>query len=231
MTRMDPARRDRLPVIGVLGAVASGKSTVARLLAEEVGELVDADVIGHEVLELPEVKKRVRERFGDEVLTRTGSVDREALGRLVFASPERLQELNAIVHPLIIDIIEQGMRDAAKDREAAFVVLDAALLMEKGLDERWCDVLVFVEAEEAARLDRARRERAWSAEQVRVRDAAQIPVEDKKRNADFVVGNNGTRKQLEESVRALMRQISTKLSLLAEQGRGTVCSPAREARP
>lgn len=216
---------DRLPVIGVLGAVASGKSTVARLMAEAGGELVDADTIGHEVLELPQVKRRLREQFGDEVFEPTGTVSREAMGRLVFGSGERLQELNAIVHPLILDTIEHRMRQASEAGQTAFVVLDAALLMEKDLHERWCDVLVFVEAEESERLERAREERGWSAEQLSQRDAAQMSQETKKRRADFVVENGGTQEQLEDRVRALMGQIRTKLSLSAQHGRKTPGSP------
>jgi len=210
--------RDRLPVIGVLGAVASGKSTVARLMAEAGGRLVDADRIGHEVLEMPEVKRKLRRQFGDEVFEPMGTVSREALGRLVFGKGGRLEELNAIVHPVILDIMERRIREASEAGEAQFVVLDAALLMEKNLHESWCDALVFVDAEEGERLERARQQRGWSAEQLSQRDAAQGPLETKRRLADFVVDNGGTRKQLEDRVRALMGQIRTKFSLSIRNG-------------
>ena len=206
---------DRLPVIGVIGAVASGKSTVARLMAEDGGRLVDADRIGHEVLEMPEIKRQLRGEFGDEVFDSTGTLSREALGRLVFGKGGRLAELNAIVHPVILDIMDRRIREAG---EAQFVVLDAALLIEKNLHEAWCDALVFVHAEENERLERARQSRGWDAQQLSQRDAAQSPPETKRRLADFVIDNSDTRRQLEDRVRALMGQIRTRFSLSTRHG-------------
>ena len=209
---------DRLPVIGVMGAVASGKSTVARLMAEDGGQLVDADRIGHEVLEMPEIKRQLRREFGDEVFDSAGTLGRKALGRLVFGKAGRLAELNAIVHPVILDIMERRIRAASEAGQAQFVVLDAALLMEKNLHEAWCDALVFVDAEENERLERARQSRGWDAQQLSQRDAAQSPLETKKRLADFVIDNSGTRRQLEDRVRALMGQIRTRFSLSTRHG-------------
>ena len=230
MNPADRMKRSHMPVVGVLGAVASGKSTVARLMAEEGGELVDADEIGHEVLQLPETERRLREEFGDEVLAPNGTVSREALGRLVFGCRERLEKLNAIVHPHILDIIERRIRHASEAGEAAFVVLDAALLMEKGLHERWCEALVFVDAEESARLERALGHRGWNADELLRRDAAQMPLDAKKRHADFVIDNSGTQKQLEETVHGLMVQIWEKLSLSVHQGRRAPASPGGSTR-
>jgi dephospho-CoA kinase len=182
-------------------------------MAEDGGRLVDADRIGHEVLEMPEIKRGLRRAFGDEVFAAMGTVSREALGRAVFGREERLKELNAIVHPVILDIMEHRIREASEAGEAQFVVLDAALLMEKDLHKAWCDTLVFVDAEEGDRQERARRQRGWDARQLSQRDAAQDPPEAKRQIADFVIDNSGTRRQLEDGVRALMGQIRTKFSL------------------
>lgn len=204
---------DSMPVIGVLGGVASGKSTAGRLMAQHGGALIDADRIGHEVLELPEVKRKLQDEFGDEVLTPEGTVNRDILGRLVFGWPKRLPDLNAIVHPLILDVIERRIRKLAQTGDAGFVVLDAALLLETGLQERWCDALVFVDAPESVRVERAHRERGWSPEQLSQRDAVLIPLEAKEELAGFVIHNSGTVEQLEQAVRAVMVEVGKQLSL------------------
>ena len=210
----------RTPVIGVLGVVASGKSAVARLMADGGGALIDADAIGHEVLGLPEVKQKLRAAFGEEIFTPEGGVSRERLGRHVFERRERLEKLNAIVHPVILEMIERQIRQRTAEG-AAMLVLDAPLLMETGLHERYCDALVFVEADRAVRQARARASRGWNAEELAQREAAQIPSGRKMQQADFVIDNNGSPAELGKAVRALMQRIKNRLS---NHGGASSCS-------
>lgn len=208
----------RAQVVGLLGAVASGKSTVARLLAQEGFELIDADTIGHEVLDRPEIRRALRDRFGDEVFTGQGAVDRKALGAIVFNCDTDLEELNAIVHPAIMEEVDRRIAEAG----ARPVVLDAALLMEKGLQRKYCDVLLFVDAPDSARRERAAARHGWNATQLSQRDAVQIPPEVKKEAADLVIDNAGGEDRLKEAVHVLTDRIREILSGLP----GPACEPA-----
>jgi len=198
-------------VVGLLGAVASGKSTVARIMVEAGAQLVDADVIAHEVLARPEVKRNLELAFGRDVFTPEGRADRAKLAAFVFGadaeSEEQRQRLNAIVHPPVLEEIDKQVREARR-REAGLVVLDAPLLMEKGLAEH-CDMLVFVDAPEALRAERAQKDRGWAGAEVSRRDAAQIPAADKKQKADLVIQNAGTKEELRTDVRSLVQQITS----------------------
>jgi dephospho-CoA kinase len=210
-----------VPVVGLVGTVCSGKSTVARMMAEDGLEVVDADKIGHEVLEHPEVKIELRRTFGDDVFGPDGAVDRARLGRLVFGCQARLDRLNEIVHRPMLEEIDRRVRRAAERAGGRPVVLDMALLIEKGLHEKYCDLLVFVDAPVAVRQARAQRTRGWSAEELVQRDAAQMAAELKRQQAGFVIVNSDTVEELHNAVRVLMDQIRQRLSI----------SPGQAARP
>ncbi len=203
-----PERKGNVaPVVGVLGAVCSGKSTVARLMAEQGFELVDADRIGHEVLEQPQVKKQLRDSFGDHMFNADGTLNRDELGRCVFRCASCLERLNSIVHPLILDEIARKIRRVRRGAAARPIVLDAALLMEKNLNEQYCDLLVFVDAPEEARKARARCQRGWSAAELSRRHAAQMAPELKRRQADLVIDNSGAERELRAAVSVLVSRI------------------------
>jgi dephospho-CoA kinase len=190
----------------VLGAVASGKSTVARMMAEHGAEVIDADRIGHEVLGRPAVAEEVRRTFGPDVFDAEGDVVRARLAGVVFDRPDRLAELNAIVHPPICREVERQVREYRCRAGVPMVVLDAALLLETELSP-YCDLLVFVETGEDARRSRARTGRGWTTEDLARREAAQVSEERKRCRADVVLPNNGSLDQLRESVRGLVREI------------------------
>jgi dephospho-CoA kinase len=166
---------------------------------------LDADRTGHEVLaDDAEVREALRQRWGDSVFTRDGSVDRAALARSVFSSGEAGGDnrsfLEALLHRRIRRRLEK-LRDqyAAEGRTA--VVLDAPLLLEAG----WgpiCDLLIMVDAPRAFRLARAA-ERGWSEAELARREAAQWPVDDKRREADLVVANDGSEAELRNAVRGV----------------------------
>jgi len=214
----EPARKPEAPppaplVLGVLGGIASGKSLVARLLAGEQGVLISADRLAHEVLDTPEVRTRVRERFGAGVIGSDGRVDRRALGNLVF-DPERgeeaRRELERWTHPLVRDRIMARWSEA-RAAGARRIVLDVPLLLENDADHglaRLCDVLVFVDSDDETRDRRARQERGWPAGEVARREAAQIPLTEKKQRAQHLLPNHSSLKQLEEAVADLDRRLA-----------------------
>ncbi len=182
-----------MPVIGLLGGVASGKSFVAASLAALGAGVLDADRAGHEVLAMPEVEMAARSRWGDSIFDENGRIDRKRLAKIVFAPPpggpaERAY-LEQITHPKIGQLlVEQAEAMAAVDCPA--VVLDAPLLLEAGWDEL-CSVLVFVDAPRPLRLARAR-ERGWSEKEFAMREDAQESLDLKRKRADVVVDNTGS---------------------------------------
>ena len=130
-------------VIGLVGGVSAGKSAVARLFGELGCLVADADRMCHDALDEPDIRRRVVVRFGAEVLSPDGVIDRSRLRR-VFEDEEDLRRLESILHPVVQERTEQLIR-VARETHAPGVVIDAPLLLESGLD-RLCDVVVIVEA-------------------------------------------------------------------------------------
>jgi dephospho-CoA kinase len=158
--------------IGVTGAMASCKSTLARRFRERGADLVDGDALGWEVLRLPEVIAAIREAFGEDVIDRQGEVDRGRLGKIVFADPDRMTRLNAIVQPRLKDRVRATLEEPG----ATVKVLDAAMLTTWRLEPE-LDGVVEVVASEDARARRLRAARAFSDEEARGRIQGQkIPA-------------------------------------------------------
>lgn len=199
-TPSDPATL----VVGLLGGVASGKSTVGRVLAGADGELLSADLLAREVLESPEVVDRLRGRFGAEALGPDGRPDREFLARRVFSDPQARADLEGWIHPRVRATIRARL-ERARAGGVPIVALDVPLLLEHeaehGLGAE-CDTLVFVDSPHESREARARSDRGWEPGEVARRERAQMPLDEKRRRADHVISNKGTREELErEAVR------------------------------
>jgi len=196
-------------VLGVLGGIASGKSAVARLLAGPDGEVIDADDLAHRALEEPEVLERVRARFGGEVLDPEGRPDRAAIARRAFRDPADRRALEGWIHPIVRVRIRE-LLDAARTRGVPRVVLDVPLLLENqaehGLASQ-CDELVFVDADEDAREQRAMSARGWSRGEMARREASQLPLAEKRARAGHLILNDGDLEQLEASVLSLLERM------------------------
>ncbi|MFI2782147.1 dephospho-CoA kinase [Streptomyces sp. ALB3] len=193
--------------VGLTGGIGAGKSEVARLLARYGAVLIDADRIAREVVEpgTPGLTAVV-EAFGPGVLAADGSLNRPALGSIVFSDPERLATLNAIVHPLV------GARSAELERAAgqgAIVVHDVPLLTENGLAPLH-DLVVVVDADPATQLDRLVRLRGMTEADARARMAAQATREERLAVADLVVHNDGPLEDLEPQVRAVWSELTAR---------------------
>ena len=189
------------------GAIAAGKSFVARMLAEKAGaELIDADEIAHAVLEGDaEVKRRIIERWGAACLGADGEISRARLAGIVFARPDDLAELNRIMHPGIIREIDRKIENVRQQNAAKWIVLDAALLFETGLDST-CDITVFVQADLNTRVERAR-QRGWDADDLDRRQQAQLPPEYKSERSQYAVNNDGSRYETERQIEKLVELI------------------------
>ncbi len=173
--------------VGLTGGIGSGKSTVARLLAEHGALVIDADHIAREVVEPGQpALTEIAERFGPDVITTDGSLDRAALAAIVFADAVALADLNAITHPRIAARTAQ-LIDAAPDD--AVVVYDMPLLVENDLAEGWDHVIV-VEADREVRVRRLI-ERGLDEADIEARMSRQASDEQRRAVADVVIDNSG----------------------------------------
>jgi len=197
----------RPAVIGLVGGIGSGKSEVAQLIVARGGVLVDADRIGHELLREPGVRDQVRARWGEAVFGPDGEVDRARLAEEVFSasaeSGRGIAALNGIVHPELTRRVRRAVEQVRRRGQAPWVVVDAALLLEWGL-EHLCDVVVFVEAPPEERRRRVREGRGWSARELARRERRQLPLKEKRARAGYVLPNGGGRKALAPEVEKLL---------------------------
>ena len=202
---MPPAPSASIPVIGVVGGVGAGKTTVAAAFEDLGCARIDADALGHAVLGEPPMRQFVRRRWGPDCLRADGSVDRTAVGRIVFADPAELVALNAVTHPRIRRRVVERI-DAARRAGAPAVVLDAAVLFEAGWDDL-CTHTVFVSASAEQRRRRARRRSGWSAAAWQAREKTQISLDKKAAACDYIIENDTTASDLRKRVRPLFDQI------------------------
>ncbi|TMA45406.1 MAG: dephospho-CoA kinase [Deltaproteobacteria bacterium] len=184
------------PVIGLSGGIGAGKSTVATMLAEWGAHVIDADRVGHDVYRPgTEGFRQVTEAFGTRVVAPDGTIDRRALGGIVFGDPRALARLNAILHPLIV--AELGPRIAAARRASVSrpIVVEAAILAEAGWRTLF-DRLWVVTARPENAIARVVTSRGMAREEVERRLAAQMPDAERRRLADVVIENDGTPAEL-----------------------------------
>lgn len=204
-----PTPESHPPVWGVLGGIASGKSRVAELLAGPRGVVVDADRLAHEALDEPAVRERIRARFGPDVFRPGGGVDRARLSREVFGDPEARAALEGWVHPRVRERIASALA-RARQEGARRVVLDVPLLLENAGQHgllALCDRLVFVDAPAEVRERRAMAARGWAAGELARREAAQLPLDEKRSRADHVIENDGDLAALAATVSDLLERL------------------------
>ncbi len=197
-------------VIGIVGGVASGKSTVAGHFQHLGAIAIDVDRVGHEVLGDRQVQRAARRRWGDGVFDPEGNIDRSTLGRIVFAAapdgPEQLAWLEELTHPRIAERLGRQIESERRAGRAKVVVLDAAVLLKAGW-HRLCDKIVLVDSPLEVRLARAR-QRGWSDEQFFAREAAQVPLELARRRADVVIDNSASLDETKGCVEQFWRTLS-----------------------
>lgn len=202
---------DQVPkthIIGLVGGIASGKSTVAAELAALGATVLDADAAAHAALELPDVKGALVERWGEGILDSSSQVDRNAVARRVFSSAAEqnaeLEFLEGLLHPLVRRRFEGELAKLAQLGVPA-AVIDAPLLLEAGWEDL-CDSVVFVDSPGEVRTERGT-SRNWTAEDFARREASQMPIEEKKRRATHLIPNRGSRDELRQTVRTFWDSI------------------------
>jgi dephospho-CoA kinase len=204
-------------LVGLTGGVASGKSTVSAMLAERGAEIVDADRIAREVV-MPGTHAwcKIREHFGPDVLFPDGSIDRQALGNIVFGDKSKLALLNEITHPEIFKHIAERLEDLApKD---VVVVLDAALLIETGL-VAGSDVVVVVSSPKETQVRRLAA-KGLARPQAEARIDAQLAPAERLAHADIVVHNDGSLEALGRQIDQVWDELQRRLTTGTRDGNG-----------
>lgn len=202
-------RRCRMVIIGIVGGVASGKSMVAESFRKLGAAVLDADRLGHEVLEEPLVQESLRERWKADVLNAEGRLDRKAIARIVFEQSARGAEqrafLERVTHPRIGVKVQEALARWQRQADVKVVVLDAPVLLEAGWD-RYCDRIVFVDSPLQARQQRART-RGWTEVDFAAREAAQKTLDEKRNCADWVIDNSQSPQHTFEQVQQFWRSL------------------------
>jgi len=193
---------------GLTGGIASGKTTVAAMFAELGAKIIDADRLGHEVIRSPlPAYHEVVHHFGFEILDAEGEIDRKCLGGIVFSDPEKLRLLNSIVHPRAIERIEQLATAYHLADPKAVVLVEAALHYEAGIADRFAKMIVaWCRAEQ--QVERLMAKTGVSREEAERRIATQMPAEEKRRRADYVIDCSGSREETRARVGAVYRELT-----------------------
>lgn len=194
--------------IGLVGGVASGKSTVAEMFSDLGAVVINADRLAHGVLATPKVLKQLVARWGEGILHEDGSVNRSAIARLVFSESADAEEerhfLESVIHPLTRKAVEEKRKRLAAEGQEVFVV-DAPLLLEAGWDSA-CDTILMVDTPFEMRSTNAQR-RGWDAEEIDRREEAQLPLDIKRHRSDVVIDNSGELSETREQVNIFWREV------------------------
>ena len=193
--------------VGLTGGLATGKTYVAALLEKLGCHVIHADRLGHEVL-VPggEAYDDVVAEFGTEIVAADGTIDRKALGSVVFSSPDRLEALNALVHPHVFRRQNEFFDTVARKDAHAIVVSEAAIMIETGSYKRYDRVVLTVCPPDMQIRRHAEREGATD-EEARERLARQMSIDDKKKFADYVIDTSGTKADTEQQVQQVYLQL------------------------
>jgi dephospho-CoA kinase len=214
------APRRRFLLVGLTGGIATGKSTVSRMLAHLGARIIDADQLARDVV-MPgqPAHAAVVAEFGREVLQEDGYLDRKKLGAIVFADPARRKRLEAITHPAVRARFQRILAVHEEEAFEGLVIWDVPLLIEGG-GHRQMDQVVVVVTDEATQLARLMARDGSPEAEARARIASQMPVAEKAKLADHVIDNSGDRAATERRVREVYQ------ALLAELRRRLAAAPA-----
>lgn len=191
------------PTFGLIGGIGAGKSTAAAAFAARGAAVVNADALGHAALDDADTRRWLTRRWGPGVLKPDGSPDRRAIGGIVFADPTERAALEGQVFPWIAEHALRAVAAAQADPAVAFVVVDAAVMLEAGWN-KVVDRIVYIDAPRETRLARLAARSGWDAAQLTAREAAQWPVAKKMARADAVLVNDAGPEKLHRQIDQLL---------------------------
>jgi dephospho-CoA kinase len=203
---MPTSSRDGMFLVGLVGQAGSGKTTVAQTLGRDGAVVIDADSLGHEVVNLdPQVRAALIEEYGADIYGPRG-LDRRRVAERVFTDPEALARLNRLVHPRIVERIRVRLGELAASGYRGNVVLDAALLLDWGI-ARECDAVIAVIAPRTAQLERLAAQRGWNEQDATRVLESQRSTQALRDAADAVLDNDGNAEDLEREARQLLERL------------------------
>jgi len=171
---------------------------------------VNGDAVGHALLLRPEIRARIRDRFGASVIAADGSINRRALGQLVFGTtPDQVRakaDLEAIVHPPLTAELHRQISEAQAAGHADAIILDAAILLEAGW-RKFCNAVVMIDTPPELRWQRVQATRGWTLPEFQAREASQLPIADKLAAADYVISNDGPEDEVAQQCLQVWNQI------------------------
>ncbi len=193
--------------VGLTGGIATGKSTVVRMLVKKGARVIDHDALVHTLQEPGRpVWNRIVEAFGREILDAGGRIDRKKLGVLVFGDEERRKVLEGIVHPAVLEEAQRERDRIGRKDERAIVLSDIPLLLEVGMQGLF-DLILLVYAPPEVQIARVMKRNNMTRDEAVARLEAQMPIDEKLKRADVVIRNDGTMKELQQRVDEVWQEL------------------------
>jgi len=198
------------PIIGILGGIGSGKSTVAAEFAKLGCRIIDADNIARELLGREAVREKMVGLFGESILDSADKINRKKLAEIAFADVDKLSSLNSVLHPLVLARAEQLIEQYKRHPQVKAIVLDMPLLAEVGWDKR-CDRLIFVDCKRQLRTARMKEKGGFDENQLKIRENFQISLDKKASISDNTINNNS-------DLLVLTKQVTDIFSYITDDG-------------
>lgn len=196
-------------IIGIIGGLGAGKSTVAQEFAKRQCAIIYADKINHEILAQPKIVAQLVDWWGDRILNAQEAIDRSALAEIVFNDQKELKKLTDLVHPMVLEKQNELIKAYNEDPTVKAIVLDVPLLAEMGWDKA-CDCLVFVDTDQSVRWQRLHENRKWSDKMIKNVEKLQIVLDKKEKLSEYRIKNNS-------DISDLPPQVDRILSLIAKK--------------
>jgi dephospho-CoA kinase len=194
-------------IVGLTGGIASGKSLVTRVFRDLGAHIIDADKIVHDLLATgQDACREVVGRFGKEIQLPDGSIDRRKLGDIIFNHPEERAWLNQCIHPRVFEAYNHQVRHLSERQPDAIIIMDAALLIETGYHKHM-DRLIVVYSMQQNQVKRLMERDRFTLEQAMARISSQMPLDEKRKYADYVIENTGTREATELQAREVFAKL------------------------
>ena len=201
--------KQRIKVIGITGGIASGKSTIAKMLELLGASVINADEICHRLINTKSISQKIINRWGDHIQDKYGRIERHKLGKIVFANKKELSALNKMIHPEAIKRIKNRITKLRNQSTTVAIVLDAALLVESDLIDI-CDITLFVDTRKNTCKARVKNSRKWPTGEITKREKFQSSLRKKKKIADIVICNNRYQTDTLKQVKDFWQQFITK---------------------
>ena len=201
--------KQRIKVIGITGGIASGKSTIAKMLESLGASVINADEICHRLINTKSISQKIINRWGDHIQDKYGRIERDKLGEIVFSDKKEISTLNKMIHPEAIKRIKNRITKLRNQSTTVAIVLDAALLVESDLIDI-CDITLFVDTRKNTCKARVKNSRKWPTGEITKREKFQSSLREKKKIADIVICNNRYQTDTLKQVKDFWQQFITK---------------------